>query len=86
MAEPKFKVGDTVYFVNGEMGEFKCEVVSVSSGYQGLSGFISYSPPSYRIQWPPSGGASVSEGRLTSEPTQRLTSTAAEGGDAQSAE
>lgn len=56
----KYKVGQTVYHINGHLGERKCVIERVSLDYHG----IPFSQPIYTISWQPNGGAIVHENQL----------------------
>lgn len=62
--EPKYNVGDTVYYRNGKYGVQTCKVESVSTGYQGSLHFFPYDEPIYTIRWQPTGHAVAHESSL----------------------
>jgi hypothetical protein len=67
MKQPKFKVGDKVYYVNGRYGEHECKVESVST--EAIPG-AKYSEPIYTISWRPTGFSAAHESDLTAAPRQ----------------
>jgi hypothetical protein len=65
--EPKYRVGQTVYFTNGPLGEVECVVVEVVTGYQGVTTFIPYSQPVYWVRWPDGFKRTAGERDLSAE-------------------